>query len=443
MLSNDCILVVLALVGLFGCSVQPGPSAPSGPAEEGEPIVDTAGTMGTDVLPPQAPAVVPSAVNDAYMPMPSAGGEGAPDVDAGAGFDFPDPADSGLRDAGIPRAPLGEPLPGSQDTWTYTEFTDTQCRDGSPAGVFVNLGSTDKLMIFLEGGGRCVNEETCGLFVFPANVEGGSLVRFVASGGILDRERAENPVGDWNIVYVPYCTGDRHGGANPDGIVPGVGRQHFVGYHNLRKFLSRIVPTFPDTTDVLLTGISAGGFGVARTAELVQRAFQDVKIKTINDSGPFVSSNVFTPCDQERTRTQQALEKTFLADCGADCPNPNDYWMDYGVHLARRFADRPTGFISSMEDTVERMMFGIGVDNCTGALDLFNPGIPAADFRADVLSYREKIAMYPNASTFYIEGDAHTYVAFDEFYTVTSGGMRLVDWFATIVNGRSPGHVGP
>lgn len=357
------------------------------------------------------------------------------------------PPDVGLRDSGTTPVPaptlLGEPLPGVVGEWTYVEFPDTQCRDGSPAGVGINLGSANKLMIYLEGGGRCVNEETCGFFLFPANVEGGALTRLVAYGGVLDRSRAENPVRDWDIVYVPYCTGDRHSGANPDGNVPGTGPQKFVGYLNLQSFLERIVPTFPDTTDVLLTGISAGGFGVSSTADLVQNAFPHLKVKMINDSGPIVSSAVYTPCDQDRARTLWALDRTILRECGAACPNPDDYWMDYGVYLADKFSDRPTGVICAAEDAVERMSFGIGVDDCTGALDLFNPPISAADFRADLLRYRERIARFPNASTFYVNDSTHSFLGFDEFYNARAGGVRLVDWFAKIVKGESPGHAGP
>jgi hypothetical protein len=176
---------------------------------------------------------------------------------------------------------------------------------------------------------------------------------------------------------------------------------------------------------------------------LVQRAFSNLKVKMIIDSAPFVSQAVFTACDQELTRTLYTAEQTFLADCGAACPNPNDYWMDYGVFLAKTFADRPTGLICATEDLVERALFGIGVDRCTAAFDLLNPAVPAPPFTADLLTYRKKIEPFANASTFYPAIDTHTFIVFDEFYTKTAGGVRLIDWFAKIVNGQSPGHAGP
>ena len=397
-----------------------------------------------------APAPGPGGVDGANATDPRDDGDNEPSPWPDAEVEL-SPPDAGLQDTGVatpqPPTPLGEPLPGTLSEWTYVEFPDATCRDGSPAGIFVNLGRANKLMIFLEGGGRCINEQTCNWWLFPANVEGGTIIRAAASAGVFDRNHPDNPVGDWDIVYVPYCTGDRHAGANPDGYVEGVGPQRFVGYLNLQAFLARIVPTFANTTDVLLTGMSAGGFGVSSTLGLVQRSFPDVKVKAINDSGPFLTTAVFTACDQERSRILYNSDQTFLADCGAACPDPTDYWMDYGAYLAEAFADRPTGLIITMEDAVERALFGYGLNDCTYAPDtveiLLNPPVNAAAFSTDLLAYRERISAFPNASTFYVEGETHSFLGFDEFYTTTASGLRMVDWFAQIVRGESPGHIGP
>jgi hypothetical protein len=227
--------------------------------------------------------------------------------------------------------------------------------------------------------------------------------------------------------------------------VPNVGPQQFVGYLNLKKFLKRIVPTFRDATDVLLTGISAGGYGAANTSFLVQRAFPSVKVKTIIDSGPMLPTSVYAECWQERHRTMWKLEDSYLGDCGSACPNKNDHSLDYGVFLARAFADRPSGLISTTADSVERSFLGIGNDHCTGKVDLLfsAPGISAAKYREGVLAYREKVRPFANFGTFLMDSDEHTFIATDNFYTASSGGIRLRDWFAKILTGEAPGHVGP
>src|SRR5262245_2057785 len=50
------------------------------------------------------------------------------------------------------------------DSWRYTEFSDAYCRDSSHTGVAVSVhpGAT-KLMIYLEQGGACFNEDSCAL----------------------------------------------------------------------------------------------------------------------------------------------------------------------------------------------------------------------------------------------------------------------------------------
>jgi hypothetical protein len=94
----------------------------------------------------------------------------------------------------------GDPITGTDKTWTWIPFPDTQCRDGSPAGVSVNLNSgSNKVMIFLEGGGACFSADTCGSN--PANVPT-TAQKPANVTGVFDRANTQNPVGDWNFVYV-------------------------------------------------------------------------------------------------------------------------------------------------------------------------------------------------------------------------------------------------
>ena len=80
-------------------------------------------------------------------------------------------------------------------------------------------GSSDRLVIYFEGGGACFDAATCLLndgfsnfnapqFTAWANTLGG--------GGMFDADAADNPVADWNFVYVPYCTNDVHAGDRED-----------------------------------------------------------------------------------------------------------------------------------------------------------------------------------------------------------------------------------
>lgn len=56
----------------------------------------------------------------------------------------------------------GPPLDTAEDTWEWVEVAGATCRDGSPAGFGVRRSTTsDRVVIYLEGGGACFNGESC------------------------------------------------------------------------------------------------------------------------------------------------------------------------------------------------------------------------------------------------------------------------------------------
>jgi hypothetical protein len=368
----------------------------------------------------------------------------APDA-ARADAELATDAATDARDASLP--PLetsGPPLETANGAWTYIDFPDTICRDGSRAGISLSKRApSTKLMIYLEGGIYCIDGLTCSFN--PANVDDllFNSAKSAPTAGIFDRANPANPVRDWNIVYVPYCSGDGHGGtkSGKTDVPGGPMAQYFSGQLNLEKFLGRVAPTFRDATDVLLTGLSAGGFGVLQNLVLVQRAFPWLKVRYVNDSGPPLSQTVAPACMQQRMRTLWGYDRGSLAACGASCPDHDDYIQDNSLFLARTFADRPAGFIDSQDDEPMRMFFGIGLRDCSGSL-LFD-SVPVETYRADVLAYRDKLRAFPLYGTFIPAGTQHTFLNTSAFYSQTAGGTKLVDWFAKIAGGEAAGHVGP
>jgi hypothetical protein len=335
-------------------------------------------------------------------------------------------------------------LEAPDGVWTYFEFPDTRCRDGSPAGVSLRKNSkSSKLLIYLEGGVYCFDALSC--LVNPVNVDNPlfNSPRRELKTGIFDRNNPDNPVRDWNIAYVPYCTGDGHAGSNEQPVrVPGVlGAQRFVGQLNLQKFLRRVVPTFADASDVLLTGISAGGFGVMHSASLVQAAFPRVKVKFVNDSGiPPLSERHLPACLQEELHRMWRLDRGSLAACGPACADPRSYMREHALFLAEQFADRPVGFINAIDD-LGRMLYGFGANDCRGGL--LTPPMSSETYRDELLAYRDALEEFPNFGTFYPQSTQHIWLRDDTFYTVEADGVRLRDWFASIVDGESAGHAGP
>ena len=366
------------------------------------------------------------------------------------------------------------------ETWTWVGFPDAHCRDGSSTGIGVSVNpKSDKLMIYLEGGGACFNSTTCMInpSCFP---ESGPCVDYLgqpstfdswktgnATTGIFDRNDAKNPVADWNMVYVPYCTGDVHAGANPSGHVDGVnGTLEFVGYTNVSKYLTRLVPTFNDVSQVLLTGVSAGGFGAGINYVQVAQAFAPTPVDMLDDSGPFMDDPYIPTCEQAQWVTTWGLDKTALAACGADCPDHTRYVIDGVKHNLRLYPKATFGLVESSDDAVMTLFLGFGGNNCAPAA--LPTQVPAATFLAGLEDIRSQLAAFPNFGAFIFSGTNHPSLikvesgsgSFDTRVAGGSpadggapeggaggapdggGGVMLTDWVGQLVNG-TVSNVGP
>jgi hypothetical protein len=414
-------LLLTFLCSMFACA-EAGTNPPAEEQEEGD--EDGEPMASVDAGRPRLDAAL-----DARAPTDASVADAAP-VDASR------PVDAAVRDSGLPPFEAnGKPIDALDKQWTWVPFPDSSCRDGSNAGVAVNFnGARDDLMIFLEGGGACFEGLSC--LANPATAQ----QKPRADVGIFDRTNTANPLRDFNFVYVPYCTGDVHAGTNANAAVPGVlGTQKFVGRLNMEAYLKRVVPTFKNAKRVVLTGISAGGFGAASNAVLVQRAFPDVKVTLIDDSGPPMSSKVVASCLQKQWRELWGLDKSILADCGSDCPKQDDFLFDYALHLAKTYSDRSAGLIETAQDGVISGFFGAGLNNCTGIV-LVTP-VPGADFQKGLLEFRDAMKAYPNFGTWYPEGTQHTWLSNDTYYTGTIGNQKLTSWIADILAGKTA-HVG-
>ncbi len=314
--------------------------------------------------------------------------------------------------------------------WTYYEIEGTRCLDGSPAGFGVSWNpSSPNVMIYLEGGGACFND-ACDFTAF-------SLPFVPPTDGIFDRGAAVNPVGDWTMIYVPYCSGDIHAGDAQAEL--GGAMRYFEGYRNITAFLQRWVPSFPGTQTVLLTGISAGGFGAALNATQTADAWgDDVQLVVVDDSGPPLSSNVIPPCLQETFRSTWNLDQTVLAECPA-C-DPNDFANDLFEHVVQTHPNIRFGLFSNMADAIIRTYMGFGWgngmhDNCEGV----PTPVPWPAYESDLVAFRA--AHEDHASTFYRHGLAHTALRLG-FRTTRAEGTLLADWIAQVIAGERV-HVGP
>jgi len=401
-------LAWVMVVGLAaGCGSSPD-------ADDDCPGADCEMDAGADAGPPPPP-VDGGPVEDT----------GPPPEDGGP----PPPIDAGPCDA-PPPFELGEPIDAPSMEWTFVEFPDSRCANDTPTGIGVNLNpASDDVVIYMEGGGACFDLVTC-ISVAHSGGFGESDLDAVADRfgdrGIFARDDADNPVADWNMVFVPYCTGDVHAGRNPDSY----GGRNAHGYDNVTEYLKRLVPTFADANQVLLTGSSAGGFGSAWNFDQVQRGFGCTPVTLLDDAGPPMADDYMKPCLQSWWRDTWGLDDTLPADCPECAGSDGGGLVNLAPYLARKYPDRRFGLLSTMEDNVIRGFFGYGYS----ASCMSPSSMRASEFRAGLEDLRDRVlGSHDNFHTFYAEGDSHTFLG-QPLGSIEVDGVTLGDWIGQLLD---------
>lgn len=331
---------------------------------------------------------------------------------------------------------FGDVIEAPDDAWTFVEFPESRCMNDTPTGIGVNPSSTNTtdLVIFLMGGHACFNTTSCAVTANPNGYDGEDFANDGALGAdLFDRQAQDNPIGSWNYVYVPYCTGDVHSGDRASIEVGGKERR-FRGYVNMHDYLERIVPTFPGVTRVLLTGVSAGGFGAAFNYDQVKRAFgPEVDVVLLDDSGPPMAEAFVPACLQAAFRATWGLDNTLPADC-ADCYAGDTFMEEYVSYITTTYADQRFGLISSEEDATIRAFWGYGNDDCADLNAFAPPPYSGALYTEGLIDLRDRVGG-ENFALFMPPGDRHVWVSDQEGLDTTVGDSpTLLEWVEQLIN---------
>lgn len=288
----------------------------------------------------------------------------------------------------------GKAIEAAQETWTWVPFDDAFCADGTATGIGVNLtDKSSRVLMFLQGGGACWDALTCYSLQTSVHITGGykeadftSEQAMYLKSGFFDRADPTNPFKDYSMVYVPYCTGDIHGGNN---IADYNGKKTYhVGFKNMQAYLSRLVPTFASADRVYLSGVSAGGYGAAINWWQTQEAFGKVRVDMIDDSGTMLAPMYTNPAYAKAQRTNWNLDATLPPGCTECKTDPAGVISYYGSV----FADHRAALLSYSRDTVISQFNAITKDQFAVGLD-------------DLLKAR--IDPFPSFHYFVFGGDGH------------------------------------
>jgi hypothetical protein len=326
---------------------------------------------------------------------------------------------------GCERPPVQQPpITTPEYSWSWIDFDNTTCDEGTPTGLGANLSESKDLLIYFNGGGACWDATTC--LERPVSAHGpftktqfDALSARSLSNSILDRQLANNPFRDWNLFFIPYCTGDLHIG-NADVVYTTSSTSktfHHKGRANTEAFLARIAATVPSPERVVVTGVSAGGFGAALNYDLVRSHFPDAEVFLIDDSGPLLKNNAIS--QQLRDAWAQAWNYTAVMDA-IDPAVKNDFSALYTV-LSRKYPQDRMALLSSQQDQVIRQYVGLSGPAFQSALQELQSTV---------------IDPLPNTRSFVTAGQAHTLLLNPA--SQSSQGVAFMDWLNQMMNESDP-----
>ena len=353
--------------------------------------------------------------------------------------------------------------------WTYYEVEGAVCRSGKPAGYYFREGN-ENLVIYLNGGGVCSDDFLCSMN--PADVDHslpGETVPTATGGLILNmlvperqvppdegifKKDERNPVKDWSMVYIPYCTGDVHGGTNPSASPGSLRDQKFVGYNNLglfyRSFAASYGTDFRNGSEILLCGSSAGSFGSLLNYDRTQEFFKDSRITMIADSGMMFRDEYLETCLQKQWRELFNLDNILPQDC-AECFHDDGGGIleGFGNYLYRgKYPERMIGGgISSAQDDIMKLFFSTGLNDCTtdsfvasvGGFLQMSP-YPPERYPAAMMDAMEFFGL-DRIGTYFMTGNNHQHLFRARYYEENDAGMTIAEWVGEILK-DNPVHAG-
>ena len=320
------------------------------------------------------------------------------------------------------RPPLGMPIQTTMNTWSWVDFPDSSCDDGTPTGIGVNQGSSSNLLVFMNGGGACWDYETC--FILHTASSGpfgatqfNSMIGQTNANTVFDRNDANNPFKDWSYVFIPYCTGDVHAGNNVamytdnNGMDPHM--YHHEGHKNILAYVPRIAATWPSPGKLVVSGSSAGGYGTAFNFDTFRQYWPSGKVYMLDDSGPVLEGSAIPDGYRAAWYMQWRIDELLTPLCGDACKT--DFSKAVTL-LAQKYSKDRMALLSSEQDQTIRGYF------------LLSPSGFQGELNTVTMDVFDKL---PNYKHFYVDGQTHTMLG--NVNNFTSQGTSLQTWLTQFV----------
>jgi hypothetical protein len=320
-------------------------------------------------------------------------------------------------------APSGPGPAGASEWERIVPGGDCECADGSEFYFFERRADPTKVVLFLEGGGACWDPETCAFttedsttYTWNATNEDRAF-----RGGIFNRANPDNPFADFTFIFVPYCTGDVHLGNVTREYSPELTVEH-NGFVNGTTALTYLVENYPDATQVVVAGASAGSVAAPVYGGLVADLLPDAQVTVLADGSgaypddPDVNVEILGRWGVFETMPDWDVNDGLTArDWGIP-----QFWVQAGLH----------------DPDIVMARFDFAYDEVqTFFMDL--AGLDTSDLAASIDANESLIeAAGVVQHSYTAAGTDHVIVSDDLFYTIEVNGVTLADWVTDLIAGE-------
>ena len=324
------------------------------------------------------------------------------------------------------------PSISSLDPGWNTIPTEGVCSAGTPYQFHAKSSlASDNLLVFFNGGGACWFGQACDLgsqpnihFPFADMDENNPAI----SKGIFDFENAENPYANYDMVFIPYCTGDVHIGSgekvyaytNSEGEEVNY-TAHHNGYENSMTVLSWIYQNIAAPDKIVIAGSSAGAIGSSFYSGLVAEHYSSTPVVLIADAaGGYRTAKL--PVTHNAWDTASILPdwKEYAGET-----NDTISFEDFYIASSQHNENLTIAQYNAAEDETQ-ISFTQVIGDPIGSYSL-----PQRIFT----NYQEIESSVSEFFSYTAGGSVHTILRDPNFYLYQVEGVRFVDWVRDLSNG--------
>ncbi|MCY3849636.1 MAG: pectin acetylesterase-family hydrolase [Acidimicrobiaceae bacterium] len=314
----------------------------------------------------------------------------------------------------LPPAGLWEQVSGGDDC---------RCADGSDYSFWVREADPERVVFYLEGGGACFTAESCSFTDGTYSVTTAESDNPTGAGGIFDFSNPANPLAGSSFVGAPYCTGDVHIGNSVQQYSEDL-TVHHNGFANASKALAELHSRFPDATEIVVAGSSAGSVAAPFFGGLASDLYPGAKVSVVADaSGAYPSNPV--------------INATIGSLWGAFSVVP-DWPVNEGITPAEWGV--PEMFIQAglHDPDIRFARFDNAFDSTQlGFAEL--AGFDASNMDQLIRDNEAKIEEAGVAVSSYLApGADHTILGSDTMYTLAVEGVAFIDWLTEYLAADEP-----